>query len=46
MIIENTDAVDECGQTEQHFDSKLSTSSLMALYLLKMLKVQFDFELI
>ena len=36
MIIENTDAVDECRQTEQLFDSKLSTSSLMAKHLLKM----------
>ena len=43
MIIENSNAVDECGQTEQLFDSKLPTSSLMAMYLLK---VQFDFELI
>ena len=27
MIIENTNAVDDYGQTEQLFDSKLSTSS-------------------
>ena len=36
----------DLNHTEQCFDSKLSISSLMALYLLKMLEVQFDFELI
>ena len=46
MIIENTNAVDECGQSEQLFYTKLSTSPLMEMYLLKMLEVQFDFELI
>ena len=47
MIIENTNAVDECGQSEQlFFYTKLSTSPLMEMYLLKMLEVQFDFKLI
>ena len=32
VIIDNSNAVDECGQSEQIFDSKLSTSSLMAMY--------------
>ena len=40
MIIEITNAVDECGQSENLFYTKLSTSPL------KMLEVQFDFELI
>ena len=43
MITENTNAVDVRGQTEQLFDNKLSTISLMAMYLIKMLEVQFDF---
>ena len=46
MIIENTNAADECGQSKQLFYTKLSTAPLMEMYLLKMLDDQFDFELI